>query len=91
MVSYESIFTMCFIVLLLVNVGVPYLTSTFTGDSQYDTSGLESKNNGLSILQTVSGVLFWSFGLYPFWLDMIMLVFRILFYVSIYRVVNPLA
>lgn len=84
----ESLFVTSLIILLLVNFGVPYLTGWLTDDSQADYEGLQT-SSGLSLLQSIGGFLVWSFGLYPVWLDIIMLIVRIIFYVTLYRLVLP--
>ena len=75
-------------VLIVSNLVAGVITTEFGGSSStfdQDTvlSDVEflkddvSEANSFTLLKIISGVLIWSFGLFPFWLDIMFLILRI--------------
>lgn len=91
------IWTITFIFLML-GVLLPYVTSAF-GDTTTTintddlASGIDEETDltsvtALTLVKSVAGMFFWTFGALPFWLDAILLVFRISLGLLIYRQVR---
>ena len=63
---------------------VGQLTDSLNSETvEYNASGF------VNILKAIGGVIFWSFGLLPWWLDMIFWIFRIIVYAYVIDVILP--
>lgn len=83
-------YTLLFFFILLGSV-LPLFNSEYgTSESEKSIDG-PGDTSGLSFLYSLLTVAFWSFNV-NVWINLILLEpFRILFYITIYRILNPLA
>jgi len=71
---------------------LPLLNNEFgAGMSEKTINSPDSGTSGLDFLLSLITIVFWSFNV-NFWVNLILLEpFRILFYIVIYRIINPLS
>lgn len=79
---------------LLIGGTLPFINAAFGNTvTTYDTGSLEedSSNIGVSattVLFSTFTIFFWSFGQLPFWLDIIFLAFRFMFFYYVYKAIR---
>ena len=94
MKSDTTIFTICVGILIAINFLIPLINEGFGSSGvQSNVSGFEDgfqdlqttdESNVFSFFQSLLGVIFFSFGIIPFWLDVILFaVLRVPMYIII--------
>lgn len=83
---------------IMLGVLLPYVTSAFndtttTINTDDLSSGIDDETDltsvtALTLVKSVAGMFFWTFGALPVWLDAILLVFRVTLGLLIYRQVR---
>jgi len=89
-------------VLIAINFGGVLIYQEFSGTSSQFNDNLISNSSDLSVisessgsgtgfvlwLKALSGILAWSFGLIPAWLDLILVMIRVLGYIIVIRMIR---
>ena len=91
---YPMTFGVLLVFFLILGVVTPLIANDMGFSTpSYDVDGniVNEDVSGLDIASSVLTVAFWSFEV-PIWINIIILLpMRLLFYLSVYRVINPLA
>lgn len=95
-----QVFSIIIALFIVVGTVIPFVQEAVSipqveqGAELVDNLGQGSSEESISakdILLSILSMFFWTFGSVPWWLDMLLIVPRILLAVTIYRLVNPLS
>lgn len=99
----QKLAVVCLVILIFANVLGVYLHNylgdddeTYSSDSleqvtdSIDSDTVEYNATGfINVLKAFAGVIFWSFGLLPWWLDLILWILRIIVIAYVVDVILP--
>ena len=85
----NSLLLIFLVMFITLGWAMPYITAEYGGGTTVDTTGslqqLNDANVGaLDIIASISTIFFWSFGTIPLWLNLILLIPRLIFWVIVY-------